>query len=97
MFVVKVDAQLAFSRWLMVGIHGAEARLDTLYEQWALKLLGGQSWRNSAVVLSERGWTISGYARAVRDAAMRLARISLQPSGGLYRKIFELALLSECG
>ena len=97
LYDAKVEAQLAFSRWLFVGLPNSADKLDHALESWALKILGAPWWRNGAVATSEMGWCISGHGLAVRDAAKRRARILQCPVDDLYRKIFSLADEERCG
>ena len=96
LFDIKVDSVLTYSRWLFVGQPGAEVRFNEIYESWARLLLGASPWRNGAVATGEVGWYITGYARVVRDAALRLARIQMSPDD-LYHRVFNLATDHGCG
>ena len=90
-FETKVDGAMRFGRWFLATSDGAGATLDRAYEEWARTLLGSQPWRSAAVASGELGWRLSGFARAVRDAAARRARLWRLPAGDLYGAMFRLA------
>ena len=87
-FEAKVDSVLALSRWIWIGLPDVEERVNAVYEDWARCLLSAESWRNAAVAASEVGWSYSGYARVVKDAALRRARVIMKPDGDIYKLAF---------
>ena len=93
----KVDSLLILSRWLLIGLDHVANRLDDCLGVWAKALLGASRWRNTAVVTSELGWVLSGSARAVREMAMKRAKVRSLPDGDLYKTAFALADRRECG
>ena len=97
MFETKVDSLVGFSRWLFIGSPEAEERLNETYRSWARALLGAGAWRNGDISSSELGWFVSGFGRAVLDAAMRRARILQFPDEDIYKTVHVLAFQHDSG
>ena len=91
LFEAKIEASLAFGRWLLVDCPGVRVRLDGLFKKWARLLLGADSWRNGAVATSELGWGLGGFCRCVRSVALRRAKLLMLPPSDPYATIFRLA------
>ena len=84
-FESKVDGLLAYGRWLTGAcVDEAPLQYDTYYARWALRLLGAPPWRRAAIAQSELGWGLTGFARAVRDVALKLARLQRQSELDVY-------------
>ena len=75
LFDLEIDSLLACNRWLWVSCEVAPAFLDQFLEQCARNLLGADPWKNPSQLRSELGWHLSGWQRALRDAACRRARV----------------------
>ena len=84
LFESKVDSILVLSRWLWLGVPGLAAILDRQQENWARGLIGAATWRNPAVASSEVGWLLSGHDRAVKEVALRRARLWRLPATDIY-------------
>ena len=87
----KVEGVFEGCRWILLMEQNAEIRLTSLYEGWARALLGADVWRNAAVAQGELGWHIPPYAKLVRAAALRLARLQSLPEDDLYRFVSDYA------
>ena len=97
LFESKVDSILTLSQWIWVGQEEVEETLNRQYDTWSRLLLGALPWRNAAVATSEIGWALGGHDRAIKDAALRRARLWLRPIGDLYRDMFYLCHEEQCG
>ena len=92
-FRAKVLPVLHLGSWLYGLADSAASTLDDLLVTWAKQLLGACCWHNSALVLSELGWDISGFNQVLLAMAMRRARLWTLPSEDLYAKVFRVAAL----
>ena len=97
LFDAKVDAVLGKGRWLYALVPEAQARLDNAQDHWARMLLGADWWRNGAVCRSELGWSLSGFARAVRCVALRRARMWHLPANDWYLSFFAFNAAKSLG
>ena len=96
-FELKADSLFATGRWLWVCSAEALAVLDAWYEKWARALIGANQWRNAAVIMSELGWHLSGWQRALKAAAMRRVRLAMLPHGDIYKDAADRADALGCG
>ena len=88
LFESKVDGCLAPGRWLYAMDESAPTVLHRLLADWALDLLGGPRWHSGVSARWEISWFLSGMAKAVKDMALRRARLWRLPTGDLYRDFF---------
>ena len=61
------------------------------YDRWSLQLLGAPPWRQASVAYAEIGWHLTGFARAVRDVSLRLAKLLLSGRTDIYVQGFNEA------
>ena len=80
LFIIKVESKLRFARWLWACNETALQALNSVYEDWARRLMGADPWRNWAMCFSELGWDLTGSARAIYDIAMMRAHFWLSGS-----------------
>jgi hypothetical protein len=83
-----VEGVMRFGRWLYATAEGAEERLDSTYQSWALVLMSAEPWHNWAVAFAELGWSMTGMGRAIVDVAMRRCSLHCLPPGDLYGDVF---------
>ena len=92
LFEAKVDGFVAYGRWLFGACVDAAPNLYNLcYDKWSLQLLGAAPWRRASVAHAELGWHLTGFARAVRDVSLRLAKLLLSGRHDIYVQSFHSA------
>ena len=75
LFESRIESAVRFGRWLWGLDPELRLLLEENYATWARLLLGADPWRNAYVAIGEVGWTLSGSARFVLNAASMRARL----------------------
>ena len=97
LFECKVDSILTCTRWLWLRVPNAQEIVDKFFDEWSRLLLGADFWRHAAALQCELGWDLAGFARVVRDVAVRRFRVLSLPATDGYRRTFDHANELGCG
>ena len=91
LFNAKVLGTIAYGRWLWNVFPQCQEFLESSSQRWARTLLGSPPWRSHAAAYAELGWTMSGAALAIRDAARKRAKLWRLPPADTIRQAFPQA------